>query len=187
MFINCPYDPPFETFMIAYLAAISAHGLRPRAACELAGVPRLEKIVQMIGECGVSLHDFSRFGGRFNIPFEFGIAFGLTKLQPGRHLCFGFASSQRKIDKALSDLWGVDLHVHRSQRKLLFAEVANVFAGGSARPTIPEMELVYQQTVKALPRLEHETGSRSVFRPRIFREVVTLTRALSDRVVRVKS
>ncbi len=122
--------------MVAYIAAISAHGLRPRAACEISGPPRLDRIFRLIFQCGVSVHDFSRFGDRFNVPFEFGIAFGLSRLDEERHICFGFASSQRKIDKVLSDVRGVDLHIHRSRRKILFREIANVFVGGLARPII---------------------------------------------------
>ena len=184
VFINCPYDPPFQPFLIAYIVSVSAHGLQPRAACEFAGFPRLEKIVKLIGECQASLHDFSRFGNRFNVPFEYGIAFGLQHREPGRHVCFAFSSSQLKIDKALSDLWGVELHIHRGSRKRLFAGIANVFAGGIARPTIGQMERIYQGLVNALPRLKLESGAKSVFEPRIFKEMVTLARVLSDRIVK---
>jgi hypothetical protein len=187
VFINCPYDPAFQVFLVAYIVAISAHGLRPRAACEFAGVHRLEKIVRMISECQASLHDFSRFGNRFNVPFEFGIAFGRYWAEPRRHICFGFSTSQRKIGKALSDLWGVDLHIHRSSRRRLFAEIANIFAGGEARPTIREMEQIYKGVAKAVPRLKQDTGAKSLFEPRILKEVVTLARALSDRIVMPKA
>lgn len=80
---------------LAYLAGVTAHGLKLRAACEIAGVPRLEKIARLISECQVSLHDFSRFGGRFNIPFEFGFAFAMQHLQPGSHRYFAFPAAKK--------------------------------------------------------------------------------------------
>jgi hypothetical protein len=80
-------------------------------------------------------------------------------------------------------MWGVDLHIHRGSRARLFAEIANVFAGGEVRPTIDNMERVFQGIMKAVPRLRLETGAKSLFEPRIFKEIVVLARALSDLIV----
>jgi len=38
--------------------------------------------------------------------------------------------------------------------------------------------------LKALPRMKLETGTKSLFGPRIFKELVTLARVLSDRIVK---
>ena len=46
------------------------------------------------------------------------------------------------------------------------------------------MERIYQGVIKALPRLKKDTGASTVFAPRMFKDVVTLARLLSDRIVK---
>ena len=79
---------------------------------------------------------------------------------------------------------GVDLHIHRGRRKLLFAEIANVFAGATRDPLSEIWNKFTQAMLKALPRMKLETGTKSLFGPRIFKELVTLARVLSDRIVK---
>ena len=59
-------------------------GRIPRRAVEepVLGRNRLARIFRLIMSCKVSIHDLCRVGPppRFNIPFEFGIAFALGRL-----------------------------------------------------------------------------------------------------------
>ena len=68
---------------------LKACGYTPRCALETdnAAEVRVEKILRIIGECGLSIHDISRTEvdgqsklPRFNMPFELGLFLGAARL-----------------------------------------------------------------------------------------------------------
>ncbi len=78
VFINCPFDPEYVPLMRAMAFVLKACGFVPRSALESdsATEVRVEKILRIIGECGLSIHDISRTQldkssklPRFNMPF----------------------------------------------------------------------------------------------------------------------
>lgn len=82
-FLNIPYDEQFGDLYIPYIAALTAHGITPRATLEIpGGARRLDRIVELIGSCRYSFHDLSRVEidpanpptPRMNMPFELGLA-----------------------------------------------------------------------------------------------------------------
>ena len=62
VFINCPFDEPYEPLFNAIVFAVHETGFRPRCALEAnnAGQFRLNKIMDIISECKYSIHDLSR-------------------------------------------------------------------------------------------------------------------------------
>ncbi|PNX47156.1 MAG: hypothetical protein BV456_11350 [Thermoplasmata archaeon M8B2D] len=123
IFINCPFDDKYEPIFRAIIFGIIANGFNPVCAKEKKGsTNRLDKILDMIHECGYSIHDISRVEKdkdtgypRFNMAFELGISIGCQK--------FGNEEQQKKdflifdIDKYryrnfLSDISGKDLVEH---------------------------------------------------------------------------
>ncbi len=49
VFLNIPYDPPFENLYLAYIAGLTAFGLIPRATLEIpTSRRRLERITDLI-------------------------------------------------------------------------------------------------------------------------------------------
>lgn len=83
VFLNIPYDSPFENLYLAYIVGLTAFGLIPRATLEIpTSRRRLERILKLIEECAYSIHDLSRVQvdrrvprvPRFNMPFELGLA-----------------------------------------------------------------------------------------------------------------
>ena len=64
VFINCLFDDPYWPLMKAMMFAVQACGFWPRCSRESddAGEVRLEKIIRLIRECRLGIHDLSRKG-----------------------------------------------------------------------------------------------------------------------------
>lgn len=102
-------------------------GLFPRLASEKSDSleQRIEKILRLIKECKYSIHDLSRLKSakanefaRLNMPFELGVDYGCRRiaknhLRSKRSLIF--ERKRYEIQKALSDLNGVDVKCHNNK------------------------------------------------------------------------
>ena len=85
VFINCPFDAGYRPLLQALLFTLLDAGMEPRIALESAdsGQTRVQKLYQLIRDCGLSIHDISRMEPlaagelpRFNLPFELGLDLG---------------------------------------------------------------------------------------------------------------
>lgn len=121
-FINCPFDPGYEKTHHAIILCVVASGLQPRSALESGTVSRnrMQRIGTALRESAYSIHDLTRaygdptFGNlaRFNMPFEFGMAFLFTELSPvlgGAHEWLGLILDRHPRAEFISDLAGYDL------------------------------------------------------------------------------
>src|SRR6187200_1322487 len=97
VFINCPFDERFQPLFRAIVFVVKACGFSPRCALEEdnATEVRVEKIMRIIGDCELGIHDISRTQcsgsprlPRFNMPFELGLFLGAAK--------FGSAAQKKK-------------------------------------------------------------------------------------------
>jgi hypothetical protein len=92
VFLNCPFDISYEPLFIALVSSLVAIGRTPRCVLELpeVGAGRLARIIALIRDCPVSIHDLSRVGtpARFNMPFELGIAAALARLNRSHQFVF---------------------------------------------------------------------------------------------------
>src|SRR5262249_29633577 len=124
VFINCPFDEPYQPLFEAIIFCVSACGFVPRCTLELtdAAEVRIENIYRLIAQCNHSIHDISRTEvedqpyrlPRFNMPLELGIFLGAKR--------FGGRSSQKRcliMDRApyryqrfISDIVGQDIWAH---------------------------------------------------------------------------
>ncbi len=126
VFINCPFDPKFQPLFRAMVFTIQYCGFIPRCALETAGSDgiRIAKIIGIIRECALGIHDLSRTElnqnqlPRFNMPLELGIFMGAKHLGKG-------VQTQKKyliLDKAhfrfkeyVSDVSGQDIASHNGK------------------------------------------------------------------------
>src|ERR1700704_4098519 len=85
VFINCPFDREYRELFYAIVFAVKDCGYNARSALEIsdAGEARLAKILKLISECGIGIHDISRTEldrrsklPRFNMPLELGMFLG---------------------------------------------------------------------------------------------------------------
>ncbi len=137
VFLNVPYDKKFEKLFVAYIAGIAAFGFAPRATLEIRkSSDRLDKILELIRTCEHSIHDLSRVESdrvtpqtpRFNMPFELGLTVAWSRLaKERRHKWFVFESVDHRLQKALSDLNGIDPKIHNGRIGDIFIELRNIF------------------------------------------------------------
>src|SRR5215211_3176873 len=127
VFINCPFDEQYKSLLRPILFTLLYAGLVPRLASEKSDSleQRIEKILRLIKECKYSIHDLSRLKSekakefsRLNMPFELGLDYGCrcmakNHLRTKRGLIF--EKKRYEIQKALSDLNGVDIKCHNNK------------------------------------------------------------------------
>ncbi|HJZ32622.1 MAG TPA: hypothetical protein VKF35_16010 [Hyphomicrobiaceae bacterium] len=123
VFVNVPFDDPYQPLFEALLFTVSACGYRVRCALEDddSGNIRLDKLVELIRESPRSIHDLSRIERgsndlpRFNMPFELGLALGAKRFgrRPGDRIKIMVAEPYR-LPAYLSDLGGNDPSAHRN-------------------------------------------------------------------------
>jgi hypothetical protein len=97
VFINCPFDSEYRDLLQAIVFAIHSSGFVARSALESmdSGQNRLQKIIRIIGESRLEIHDISRVEvkkdevPRFNMPFECGLLLG----------CLSYGDSEQKKKK----------------------------------------------------------------------------------------
>lgn len=152
VFINCPFDTAYAPLLESAIFTCVYLGFHPLlASIRLeAGENRLDKIVGLMKVAKFSIHDLSRSKAekkgdqlRMNMPFEFGVDYGLRqsgigKLKQKKFLVFETARFDLK--SALSDIAGQDVEHHdgsyikvvKSIRDFFCTE-ANITADGPQR------------------------------------------------------
>lgn len=124
VFVNCPFDDGYRPLFRAVAYAIHDCGYAVRSALELSDSAdlRLSKILRIIGECQLGIHDISRTEldaatglPRFNMPLELGLFlgarhFGDTNQQ--QKSCLVLDRDPHRYTKFISDIKGVDIASH---------------------------------------------------------------------------
>jgi hypothetical protein len=185
-FINVPYDDQFQDLYLAFIAGLTSFGLDPRATLEApGGARRLDRIFELITSCPYSFHDLSRVQldsrrpqtPRFNMPFELGLTLGWLKTsRKSSHTWFVFESVRRRVSKSLSDLDGTDPYIHDERPKGVFRELGNALVRSADQPTVQQMNTVYRKIKTASPLILRNTGAKSLFEARVFKQLVVLAR-----------
>jgi hypothetical protein len=122
VFVNCPFDDAYLPLFRALLFASHDCGFVARTALEDDGAKelRLEKIVRLIRESHLSIHDISRVEvtpaapyPRFNMPFEAGLAYGAARFDKSKSRDLLILESELYRDnRTTSDLKGQDTKIH---------------------------------------------------------------------------
>ena len=135
VFLNCPFDVEYLPLLRAITFAVNACGFEIRCALEAsdAGEVRISKILRLIGECRLGVHDISRTDldavnglPRFNMPLELGVFLGAAH--------FGNSAQRRKqtlvldvekfrYQKFISDIAGQDIKAHGNDPERLIGVV----------------------------------------------------------------
>lgn len=129
VFINCPFDENYKSLLKMLIFTIIHCGYNPRISLESSdsSISRLEKIQNLIHNAKYSIHDISRCKAsrkgeyyRLNMPFEIGLDFGCKKYgnseQQEKEILI-LSSDPYHYQKALSDLSGVDIMVHKNDNE----------------------------------------------------------------------
>ena len=189
VFLNIPYDAPFENLLLAYIAGISAFGFTPRATLEIPfGQRRLDRILNLIGQCKYSIHDLSRVQldrklprtPRFNMPFELGLTIALERAAYPDHSWIVCETVRRRINKSLSDLDGTDAYIHGGTIAGVFRELGNAFVASEPQPTVKEMSQIYRVLRARFASVLQRSGAKDPFNARVFKELCVVARTAAD-------
>jgi hypothetical protein len=191
VFLNIPYDQPFQNLFLAYIAGMSAFGLVPRATLEIrGGTRRLDRIFALIKTCPYSVHDLSRVEldmkrpptPRFNMPFELGLSVAWAKLGlgPKQHTWFVYEAKKRRITKSLSDLNGTDIYIHDGKVGGVFRELCNAFVRSGRQPSVQQMRRIYRDMRNSLRAILKGAGTKSVFQARTFKDICVVASASAN-------
>jgi len=124
VFINCPFDKEFEPILQAIAFCVIDLGFVPRLAPENSdnGVPRLERIIELVGGSKFGIHDLSRCKSgapgeyyRLNMPFELGLDHSAAKFGKGQlatKTLLILEETRFDYQKSLSDIAGWDIESH---------------------------------------------------------------------------
>ena len=180
VFLNIPYDAAFERLYLAYIVGISAFRLIPHIALEIPDTTRrLDRVQALLHQCRYSIHDLSKVQvsrtapriPRFNMPFELGLAVSWSAMNPGRHSWFVCDSERHRVLKSISDLAGTDINIHDGQVRGVMRELCNMFARHAVRPDVTDLMKRYRELRLALPQIQRQAGSRTLYEPRVFKDI----------------
>ncbi|MBM4297055.1 MAG: hypothetical protein FJ143_04880, partial [Deltaproteobacteria bacterium] len=126
VFLNVPFDKPYQKLLDALVFAVHDCGLIARCALEQddGGEIRMEKIYSIIKSARFGIHDLSRTTldnkfrlPRFNMPFELGVFLDARKFGAGDQLrksCLILDRDQHRYQVFCSDIAGQDIRAHRN-------------------------------------------------------------------------
>ena len=181
VFINAPFDERQEPLFVTEVGAIIFLGLQPHCVLEVneTGEGRLTRIFELMRSCRISIHDLSRSGNpvRFNMPFELGLACALKLLHPADYEVFVFDRRPFRSDRTLSDYKGRDPLIHNGTSDGMLACLLDVFTP-AAGPTTAELRSAVRELRKYAEAMKRDLRSPSLFRPALYRKLVTISREI---------
>jgi hypothetical protein len=183
VFLNVPFDSQYRTLFTALIAGLTGLGCEPHCVLEISssGRDRLDRIYELITDCGASIHDLSRvtLSGplrvpRFNMPFELGLAYSLAQHQSHHqpHRFFVFEARQYRLQASLSDLNGHDPHIHRGTQQGLLRCLLDIFGTTTQAPSLAMLRSLSRKLSQVILRLQLDQGVEVPFHPYIFRQAV---------------
>jgi len=116
------------------------------------------------------------------MPFELGLAVAHHKAG-GKHTWFVFEQVAHRLSKSLSDLDGSDVYLHDGKPNGVLAELSNAFVRSDRQPTVDQMRAIYRQLRRAKQTILHDSGAKTLFAARPFKDLSTLASALADEVI----
>jgi hypothetical protein len=141
VFLNVPFDKPYEPIFIGLVGALIHLGKYPTTVLELGGgtAPRIDRLIAAIRANPFSVHDLSRVQPsgrgtsavpRFNMPFELGLAVAVS-LSERRNAKHGFVLLESKpfrLQQSLSDMNGHDPFIHNGTQRGAIRTMVEAFA-----------------------------------------------------------
>lgn len=140
VFINCPFDRAYRPLFEAVVFAAYDCGFYPRSALEVedSSEVRIEKVIRMIAQSRLAIHDISRTQldrgtrlPRFNMPLELGIFIGAKAFGHDEHrrkAAIVLDTDRSRYQRYISDIAGQDVRAHDRQPELAIRHVRDFLA-----------------------------------------------------------
>jgi len=175
VFLNVPFDQDYEPLFVALISALAALGRMPHSVLEVPeqGDGRLARIFGLMRQCPVSIHDLSRVEVpvRFNMPFELGIAFALSRLEKS-HKFVLLEAKRHRLQKTLSDMNGIDPGIHNATVSGVISCVLSHLGKPHRNPNAKTVARIHRQLWKTIPSLKAIHGRANIYSRSIFSELV---------------
>lgn len=166
VFINCPFDTEFDPIFEAIVFTVFVCGFRAVSARQRlnSAEVRLDKILSLIGDSRLSIHDLSRTrpdadsgNPRFNMPFELGLDIGCRSFvrRYSDKCALIFGAEKYEYQKFLSDIAGQDIENHRNDPRKAIEGVRAFLAPQLQAPPPGPRKIAeqYDEFRDALPRM----------------------------------
>jgi hypothetical protein len=149
VFINCPFSDDYQETFRAIVFCVIRSGFEPRCALEAddGAENRLNKILGIIGQCSLAIHDISKTEldpvsrlPRFNMPLELGIFLGARRFGPGIHKrkrCIILDRERYRYQIFMSDIAGQDIHAYGGTAEGAISEIAAWLRHETRDPLVP--------------------------------------------------
>ncbi len=158
VFINCPYRDSYEPVFQAVVFTIASLGLRARAGIEDTGADRyrLDRLVGLIRECELAIHDLSlglldsAAEPHLNMALELGIFLGhraFSRLGRAKR-CLILDDQPYRHWKSASDLGGLDAAVHGGSAEEAIRAVRNWLQPQLDLAAVPEAADIHRLFVQ---------------------------------------
>ena len=186
VFLNVPFDKQYQPLFIALITGLTALGRKPHCVLEVpsAGQSRLDRTYRLLASCESSVHDLSwvgRFGKfqlpRFNMPFELGMAFALA--QDRSHKFFVLERQRYRLQVSLSDLNGLDPHIHGGTQAGVLRCLLDCFGTPAGTPPFSLLRTLASRLNRIVSGLQREQGFHTLFHPYAFRQMVDAASGLA--------
>jgi hypothetical protein len=160
VFINCPIDAKYAPLFRAVVFAVLRCDHHVRCAVEEddASEVRLTKILRMIAECRLAIHDLSRTEvsarsrlPRFNMPFELGLFLAAKHFGRDEHdrkVCLVFERNKHSYEAFISDIKGQDVVAHENDPRTMMICVRNWLASNSRRTQLKGGHAIWNEYVE---------------------------------------
>jgi hypothetical protein len=172
VFVNCPFDDEYTPIFEAIVFTIQSCGFRTMCARSRlnSSEVRLQKILELIGDCRYSIHDLSRTQldqttalPRFNMPLELGIDIGCRAYGSGyRQKSFLIFDRDRfRFQTYVSDIAGQDIGHHDDDPNRAIGQVRDWLrteAGLTGLPGAKAMQSKYAEFRNTLPSMCEENN-----------------------------
>lgn len=169
VFYNFPFDAEYQQLRDVVVFTIMACNFSPICASDVtsSGEPRFAKIITLIRNSRLSIHDLSRTESdqvtglaRFNMPLELGVCIGAQYFErpnktKRRRECLILGHNLNHHRDSMSDLAGNDISVHKNDPKTAITLVRNWLDQFSDSKCIGGMEIykMYLNFRKYLPEI----------------------------------
>jgi hypothetical protein len=137
------------------------------------GDGRLIRILRLIRSCPVSIHELSRVGlpARFNMPFELGIAFALSRVE-GHHKFIILEAKRHRLQKTLSDTNGIDPGILGATCRGVISCALSHLGNPRGNPDLKTVARIHGQLWKTVRSLKAIHGRTTIYSRSIFFELV---------------
>jgi hypothetical protein len=108
------------------------------------------------------------------MPFELGLVVGRMQRRRPKHEWFVFEARRFRLQRSVSDLNGMDPHIHGNRPRRLLVELTNALVRADRQPTIDELTEIYQFLRRGAARIRERNAG--LYGARAFQDLVLLAR-----------